>query len=351
MDAATQETILRAAIAAPSADNSQPWHFAWRDDTLELAIDASRAGGVSDARFVLSDLAAGACLENLLIRGRSLGYDADVELFPGSGELCVARLCWRAAPAGGEPLVDAIESRCTERRFPLVGPIPDGPRVSLEAQARRLPEADLHWFDTKPARQAALAALRLAETLRFQSPRLHAELFSSVRFDAGWHRTCPEGLPPAALAVEMPLRPVFQALRRPAVMGLLNRLGVGHVLGVRSAMLPARLSPALGLISTAGTGRADVLAAGRALERVWLQATTDGLAMQPLAAAGVLSLGFVQLESAFDAPLARLRTQMDALCPRRHGIIFFRLGRAKSRPPPRSGRRPLSSFAGPSTPA
>ncbi|MDQ6646250.1 MAG: hypothetical protein M3Y93_03315, partial [Pseudomonadota bacterium] len=63
----TKAEILRAGIAAPSADNSQPWRFAWSEDVLDLRIDPGRSGGVSDARYVLSDLAAGACLENMII--------------------------------------------------------------------------------------------------------------------------------------------------------------------------------------------------------------------------------------------------------------------------------------------
>jgi nitroreductase len=67
VDRHTKAAILGAGIAAPSADNSQPWRFAWDDDELDLRIDADRSGHVSDTRYVLSDLAAGACLENMLI--------------------------------------------------------------------------------------------------------------------------------------------------------------------------------------------------------------------------------------------------------------------------------------------
>ncbi|MEO8748494.1 MAG: hypothetical protein ABI379_12680, partial [Rhodanobacter sp.] len=87
---------MRAGIAAPSADNSQPWRFAWSGDELDLQIDAGRSGRVSDTRYVLSDLAAGACLENMIIHARSLGYAADLQTFPrDDDELWVARIRWR----------------------------------------------------------------------------------------------------------------------------------------------------------------------------------------------------------------------------------------------------------------
>src|SRR3546814_1003466 len=66
-----------------------------RGDDLDLRIDASRSGRVSDTRYVLSDLAAGACLENMIIHARSLGYAADVQTFPRpDDELWAARIHW-----------------------------------------------------------------------------------------------------------------------------------------------------------------------------------------------------------------------------------------------------------------
>lgn len=339
--------VLRAGIAAPSADNSQPWRFAWCGDDLDLRIDASRSGGASDARYVLSDLAAGACLENMIIHARSLGYVADLQTFPRhDDELWVARIRWRRDPERDqpEPLDGAIEQRHTDRRFPWGGPITTDTQARLDVQARLIPGQRLYWPQTPRERKAALNVIRQAETLRFRSPTLHAELFSSIRFAAGWHSACEEGLAPATLAVEPPMRPVFQALRRPALMTMLNRLGAASVLGWRSAWLPIRLSPGLCLLVIPSTARSGVIAGGRALQRVWLQATLEGLSVQPYAAAGLLSLGFLSIEPAFKEPLSRLGAALDDLCAPGHGLVFLRLGYARSAPRGRSGRRALGSF-------
>lgn len=344
MDAQFKTAMLAAAIAAPSADNSQPWRFAWRGDALDLHIDAGRAGGPSDARFLLSDLAAGACIENMLVCGRARGCDAAIELLPGDDELWVARLHWQAAPAADVALAAAIPARHTDRLFPWRGPLGTDERGRLQAQAASFPGIALHWLDPGPARRMALAAMHRAESLRFRSPVLHAELFSSIRFDCGWRAAAEEGLAPSALAVEGPIRPLFQLLRRPAAMAVVRNIGGASLLGFRSAIVPVRLSPGLCLLSTAATGRAAVVTAGRALERVWLQATADGLAVQPFAAAGVLSFGFVKLAPEFDGAVSRLQAVMRELTPGRHGLIFLRLGRSPSPPRWRSGRRPLGDF-------
>jgi nitroreductase len=338
--------ILGAGIAAPSADNSQPWRFAWSGDDLDVRIDRDRSGGISDTRYVLSDLATGACLENMLLHARSRGYGADLETFPQQDDpLCVARIRWRRdATDRPEPLATAIGQRHTDRRFPWRGPITADTRAGLDAQARLIPGARIWWPQTPRERKAAQSLIRQAEALRFKSPALHAELFSSIRFSAGWHTACEEGLPPAALAVEPPLRPVFQAMRRPGVMASFNRLGAASMLGWRSAWVPIRLSPGLCLIVVPSTARADVLSGGRALQRVWLQATLDGLSAQPYAAPGVLGLGFVPLEPAFQQARSRLASALGDLTGTGTGLVFLRLGYARSPPAGRSGRRPLASF-------
>ncbi len=80
------------------------------------------------------------------------------------------------------------------------------------------------------------------------------------------------------------------------------------------------------------------------MQRVWLEATLDGLSVQPYAAAGVLSLGFVPIEPAFQRPLSRLGLDMSTLCASGHGLVFLRLGYARSAPRGRSGRRAPASF-------
>lgn len=347
MNQDTRTRILSAGVAAPSADNSQPWRFAWDGEDLDVRIDADRSGRVSDTRYVLSDLAAGACVENMIVRARSLGYVADLQTFPQpDDELWVARIRWRhdPGPVEAEPLAGAIEQRHTNRSFPWRGPITARTQARLDAQAERIPGQRLYWPRTSRERKAALDLIKQAEALRFKSPALHAELFSSIRFPAGWRDASEEGLAPGSLAVEPPLRPVFQAMRRPTVMAALNRLGAASVLGMRSAWLPIRLSPGLCLIVAPSTSRSDVFAGGRALQRVWLQATLEGLAVQPYAAAGVLGLGFVPVEPPWRQPLSRLGSAMRELCPAGHGLVFLRLGHARSPARVRSGRRPLASF-------
>jgi hypothetical protein len=241
-------------------------------------------------------------------------------------------------------LAGAIEHRHTDRSFPWRGPITAETQARLDAQAGLIPGQRLYWPRTPGEKKTALDIIRQAEALRFKSPTLHAELFSSVRFDTGWRGACEEGLAPATLAVEPPMRPMFKWMRRPTVMTAFNRVGAASMLGWRSAWLPIRLSPGLCLLVIPSSSRSDVLAGGRALQRAWLQATLDGLSVQPYAAAGVLSLGFVPIEPALQPSLSAMAPALGELCGAGHGLVFLRLGHARSTPRVRSGRREPASF-------
>ncbi|HEC15174.1 MAG TPA: hypothetical protein ENI99_01155 [Sedimenticola sp.] len=344
-----KNTLLEAAVAAPSADNSQPWLYRWMGDALDLWIDARRAGKPSDARYVLSDLGLGACIENLCIQARALGYTDKVQYLPDEEQdpLWVARL--EFSPSNKEPpdtaLAQAIPRRCTDRRFPWKGPVEEALRQALAAEASQLPGARLVWLDPgSQQRHAVLKALQTAESLRFQSRRLHHELFSSICFSAGRKGACPEGLSPRSLGIEAPVWPFFKALRHWPLMRAFNAIGGARLMGLRSAVLPVRLSPGLALLCIEGEDRPAILAAGRALERVWLRATAAGLSIQPYAAPGVLGLGFVEVEARFQDRLGLIRQALEQACSGGCGLLLLRMGRAAGLNKNRGARRPLSSF-------
>lgn len=338
--------ILTAGIGAPSADNSQPWKYARHDSHCELWIDQNRAGGYSDARFVLSDLALGATLESMLQCASLHQYRAEIEYYPdGASLLYAARIRWVHEPRMNPlPQATALSRRYTDRRLRFRGPVSAQTQEALAKAACAAAGETALVFPTGAARGTALQILTDAETLRFKYEPLHQELFGSIRWEAGWRRGCDEGLSPATLAIEPPARGPFRMLRSWSIMRRLQALGVPRLLGLRAAYLPARLAPALGLLATRDTSRTGVVRAGQALQRVWLEAAKEGVAVQPYAAAGIYALGHIELGPRFDAESARLRNALTTLTPPGYqGLIFLRLGRT-SGTPPRSGRREAESF-------
>lgn len=335
---------MESGILAPSADNSHQIRF----ESLEAGLRLWAKPGLSKAtprhRTLLNLISYGAIAENIILKSTEWGLACTVNWFPSPDQSgLIAEFHWAAAKTPLDELAMAIPLRHSNRRFY------HGPRLSLQEQSTLEKETGhfagvrLLWLDEKTLREKALRLIRIAETERFRSRILHHELFSSIRFDAGWWQTTEEGLPPGALEVEPLLRAPFAALRHWGLMNALSSIGFHRLLGLRAGYLPARLSPHLGMLVSDLELENGALEAGRGFERLWLRATLLGLAIQPMAAAVILAFQASSAEGASDTVRESLKTGWEEICPGLTPLMLFRLGHAK---PPTlvAGRRPVEAY-------
>ena len=247
----------------------------------------------------------------------------------------------------GEPtasvLAAAIPGRHTNRRVFFCGP-----RLSEAdlAQFRQLLDGiegvTLAFLDSGRQRAELLRLVAIAEAARFSTEALHYDLFSSVRFDVGWHASAEEGLPPAALGVEPGMRWAFAQLRRWPLMNALRRIGFHHALAFRAAYLPCRFAPHRGVLTTNLPIERGAVSVGRALERIWLAAESRGLAFQPFAGPALLALPeYRDVPAKTGERLRRGWKELTEGTP----VMVFRLGHA-DRPAIRTGRRALTTYLG-----
>jgi nitroreductase len=74
--------LLRAASAAPSLYNSQPWRFMVTDHEVRVFVDPERRSPIADPNGRQQVIACGAALFNLRLAIRHLGYQPQVSLWP-----------------------------------------------------------------------------------------------------------------------------------------------------------------------------------------------------------------------------------------------------------------------------
>lgn len=297
-------------------------------------------------RRLLTLLSFGAIGENLRLTLANWGLRLEPSWFPMPDDRdALLDIRWDALGhhAPHDPLAAAIAGRHTNRRFyqgpamtatergEVDGSIPAGGSVKLE------------WLDEPARRRVLLRMIRLAESSRFGNERLHAEMFESIDFSAGWQRPTSERLSPATLEVEPFLRLPFSAMRHWKVMRTANLLGMHRVFGLRAGDIPARLSPHLGVLASSLPPDAAALAIGAAFQRVWLTAETLGLALQPMVASAILATPDTP-DGGGGADLQwRLQQGWSALIGDAVPMVVFRLGRA-ARPKYVSGRRPVEDY-------
>lgn len=323
--------ILKNALLAPSADNHHRIRFKLEDDNILIhhTEDIPLQGGYKRALALLS---LGAVVENLAIAAQRFGLDSQAKLIsdPSQPRLTI-QIRLLPGQAAVDPLWQAIPLRHTNRQGFFHGP-PISPmeRSELESTVAPYPCSQLIWLDEPAQRNQALRLMRRAETERYRNRMLHEELFSAIRFDIGWHSTCPEGLPPGALAVEPPLRPLFAALRHWPAMRLAKLFGAHYILGLRSCYVPCRLAPNLGTLAVKISDNQSIFDTGRAFERLWLKLTSQGRVLQPMPASALYALDGVEAEGIPKTLRRELKQAWETCAPGHIPLMLFRIGFAKT---------------------
>lgn len=265
-------TVVEAATLAPSVLNIQPWLFVARPGSIEVHRDPGRVLPRTDPDNRSIVMSCGAAVLNLRLALAGLGRRATATAFPdGPTSTVLARvdIGEPAQPTRTEArLRGAIRDRRTSR-VPFVDqPLAPETVLALESCA-----------DVEGATLRVLDAYEVYDIGRLVreadlAGRADAELRAEVLH---WTRRGPDavdGIPTAALG---PSPNDLTALVRDFALGLPTE---------HREHADFERDPVLAVLLTDRDGVTDWLAAGQALERVWLEATAAGLAvsllMQPL---------------------------------------------------------------------
>ncbi len=304
--------VVRAAVAAPSVHNTQPWSFASDQDVIRLCADPSRRLAGTDPAGREAAISCGAALFNLRLAARQLGFATGVRLLPQSprpGPL--AELHWgrHARPTPyGELLYRSITRRHTHRGSFTAG-VPQA-LISDLPEIARLERAGLHIADTAQYRFLA-ELISAAELTQRSRPSLATEL---ARWALPPGSTRRDGVPPGAYPAQPDgLDFATRDFSLGTGWGFPPRPGPGnpHALGV------------VALLTTRDDQPLSWLLAGQALQRLLLHATAHGISVafhtQPLEFPGLRE----QIRSevtggAYPQMLLRLgRTDRRLITPRR----------------------------------
>lgn len=278
----TVEAILDAARWAPSGDNTQPWRFRIVDERriLVYAFD-TRDHCVYDLDGHPSQLSVGALLETMRIAASAFGLAAAWRrLGDSSDEHPVIEVAFAPdASVTPSPLIDAIRTRCVQRRpmrrrplardeiAQLESSLPAGYGLLLLAGRKRWTVARLLFTS---------ANIRLTTREAFE---VHARVIEwNARFSE-------ERIPDQAVGLDpLTTRLMRWAMRDWRRVRLLNTFFAGTVLPrLQLDFVPALACAAHALILAPTPPRTvdDYLAAGGAVQRFWLTATRLGLQHQP----------------------------------------------------------------------
>jgi hypothetical protein len=284
--------LVGVAARAPSLHNTQPWRFKVGEHAVELYADATRQLREDPTgREML--ISCGAALFGLRLAVRSLGYLAEVEVFPEPAEL---RLLARVRPGRAEPMTPqergmlrAVPHRHTHRGPFEPGPLPAGLLTRLQRDVTA-EGATLTVVDAGPARQKLASVLSGWSRGQRPDPVARAEIRRWSHEAGGQAR---DGVPGSAF----PAAPRLED-------GWLPRrdFDLGRGLGLLPSGGPP--APVTAVLATRGDEPEDWLRADQALQRLLLRAASQwvfaSLQTQPLLAPPVRAL--IQIRLALPGP-------------------------------------------------
>jgi nitroreductase len=318
--------VVAAATRAPSIHNTQPWRFTASADRLDVRLDPDRALPVLDPSGRQQVISCGSAVEFALVALAAAGRTAEVDLLPDAGDpahLATIRVTGQSAPtAEDRALAEAIDRRHTVRAAFQPRAVPAELVDRLQAGARAYDT----WVKpiTRSEEEVAIVFLiSRAEEMEQGDPAYLAEL-------QRWLRTDPaavDGVPVDAVPSGDPHDRPSNWLIRDFVVGEREQQPFRPG-GDPDAPPPEVERPTVVLMGTEDDDRGAWLRAGRALGRLLLLVTAEGLAASPLT-------------QALDWPAtrARLRSRLSLVG---HPQMLLRMGYPSESPGAAvSGRRPV----------
>lgn len=288
--------LIGAAVLAPSEWNTQPWRFEVERASMRMVTDPTRLLPWTDPDSRGLTISLGAALENLLIAARAYGLRPTVEYLPRAGANgVVAEVIWASGDVRRDrALFAAIPGRRTNRReYDGRGIFPEQ-RAQLVAQ---VPEGlSLHWMDDRAAIRDVAKLAHDAVRDQAEDGRIAAEQFSWMRFGDEARRRG-DGVPVDNL--ELGVVTSWMARRYFNPKSWFSRFGPEHA--AREAREGLRSAGALVLLCAPKRDQVQWLMGGQAWERIALQASALGLALQPVSAPIQVERHRAQLLRAFEA--------------------------------------------------
>jgi len=262
---------VAAAILAANPHNSQPWAFAVSAQGIDVFADPDRGTGTIDPFRREQHIGLGCAVENLVLAAAARGLGPSVTLLPGGDDGPVAHVALTPSAARPSALHDAIGDRHTHRGRYTSAPLD---AAALQRLAPDELGVDIAWLATADER-GAMGALMIDAAIAITADEQQSrDAFAWFRSDDDAIQRHRDGL----TLDGQDLRPLLRTIAKltPAASR-----AAGDEFWVRQTReVHTATAAAYGVLLVGDAAdRRTQLAGGRALQRIHLAATRDGVAL------------------------------------------------------------------------
>jgi hypothetical protein len=270
-------SLVRAAVLAANAHDTQPWLFDVSDQRIDLFVDRSRNIGTIDPLHREMEISVGCAIENLVLAGRANGLSPSVRLRPNPADPDhVASIELSEGPPEVSALFNAIPQRHTDRAAYAARALEPALLEELANLADQ-PETRLIWLDQGPAASRFADLTVQATAAIIADPDQSRDDFTWYRQDWDEIQRRRDGITLDTAGLTEPLRIAVRTLppydRAGLQQGWLDATRTRHV----------ATAAAYGLLLVRDrTDTKQRIDAGRKFQRTHLLATAKGVSIQPL---------------------------------------------------------------------
>lgn len=274
--------ILDLARWAPSGDNTQPWRFEiTADNRIAIHGHDTREQVIYDFDGHASHMAHGALLETLRLAATRFGLKAEWRIRPNQLDSApIYDITLNTCGTSEDPLAIFIETRCVQRRPMRTTPLKTAQKEALIAAVGA--NYSLQFFESLKDRLAVARLLWKNAYLRLTCPEAYPVHRDVIEWDA---RYSTDRIPDQAVGVDpLTARLMHWVLQSWERVDFFNR----YLSGTIAPRIQLDFIPAIACAShlllrpkCRQSGLADHLAAGIAMQRLWLTASSLGLHLQP----------------------------------------------------------------------
>ncbi len=277
--------LVAAACAAPSYANNQPWIWLRLNQRLLLFHNNQQAFFNLDPEANNDYLSLGSAIENLTIEAEALGYQVMESLFPLPQEKELIAVFdfvkVRQTNTTSIELSKFIPIRQTNRKPGSTKKISTDVLSHYKNGLLKDSGVTLNFItDTEKIKELA-RLIGQCDKMRLLNPYTHAELFNT---ELKWPESNSEinvGIDVRSLEITASAEMALRVMADPQVASLLTAWNKGAVFGKINSLTVAA-SSAIGLITIPNLSPVELITGGKAAEKIWLEATKNNLAFQPI---------------------------------------------------------------------
>lgn len=285
-DSDTIKQLVKAACAAPSTGNDQPWKWLYSAGALFLFHDQYRSFSFGDFNKIASFISFGAAYENLYLKALEFGFEANYTFQPiGNDTDLVAKITFNKSidvnPLFAE-LAGEIECRNTNRNPSVRANIPLTDINKLTSITESIQGASIRFFTEESELHLLGEIVGACDRIRLLNPVGHSDfVHREMRWSNEEVLSTKDGIDVKTLGLSYSQLAALEILKDEKVISTIKSLNGGNALDVM-ARKSINTASAICIITLPHYDLKSYFEGGRAMERFWLAATLLGFAVHPM---------------------------------------------------------------------